>query len=85
MAPGPEHLRAAKRIVTYLLNTKMLRINYHRGASTPNVPLMHEGTQHPLDNSKNLLQTFADSDYAPDETRRSTMGSTIIMNSGPVS
>ena len=37
-----------------------------------NVPVMYEGATHPLDNGKNLLQAFADSDYAADETRRST-------------
>ena len=49
-----------------------------------NVPVMYEGATHPLDNGKNLLQTFADSDYAADETRRSTMGYVIMLNGGPI-
>ena len=80
-----QKVRAAKRVVMYLLNTKTLGITYRRGASAPNVPLVYEVAQNPLDNEKNLLPAFADSDYAADETRRSTMGSVIMMNSGPVS
>jgi hypothetical protein len=45
---------------------------------------MYEGARHPLDNGQNLLQTFADSDYAADETRRSTIGNVIMMNGGPI-
>jgi len=80
-----QKVRAAKRVVMYLLNTKTLGITYRRGASAPNVPLVYEVAQNPLDNEKNLLPAFADSDYAADETRRSTMGSVIMMNSGLVS
>ena len=46
---------------------------------------MYESAKHPLDNGTNKLQIFADSDYAADETRRSTMGSVIMRNGGPVS
>ena len=46
---------------------------------------MFEGAKHPLDDGKNHLKTFADSDYAADETRRSTMGSVIMMNGGHIS
>jgi hypothetical protein len=46
---------------------------------------MYEGAKHPLDDGLNLLQTFADSDYAMDDTRRSTMGSLVMMNGGPIS
>ena len=45
---------------------------------------MYAGAKHPLDNGTNLLKTFADSDYAADETRRSTMGSITIMNGGQI-
>ena len=34
---------------------------------------LSEGAKHPLDTGSNRLQTFVDSDYAADETRRSTM------------
>jgi len=46
---------------------------------------MYEGASHPLDNGLNRLQVFADSDYAADQSRRSTMGSILMMNGGPVS
>jgi len=46
---------------------------------------MFEGAKHPLENGKNRLQTFSDSDYAADETRRSTTGSVVMMNGGPIS
>ena len=52
---------------------------------TENVPLMYEGAKHPLDNGTNLLQTFADSDYAADDTKRSTIGVVVMMNGGPIS
>jgi len=39
--------------------------------------MMYPGAKDPLGDSTNLLQTFADSDYAADETRRSAMGSII--------
>jgi hypothetical protein len=45
---------------------------------------MYAGAQHPLSNGTNLLQVFADSDYAGDETRRSTMGTVTMMNGGPI-
>ena len=41
-----------------------------------------KGAKHPLDNGKSHLQIFADSDYAADETRRSAMGSVIMMDDG---
>ena len=46
---------------------------------------MFEGARHPLDDGRNLLQTFADSDYAADDTKRSTMGIVVMMNGGPIS
>jgi hypothetical protein len=46
---------------------------------------MYEGAKHPLDNGLNRLQTFVDSDYAADETRRSTMGGVTMLNGGPIS
>ena len=46
---------------------------------------MFEGAKHPLDDGKNHLQACAGSGYAADETRRSAMGSVIMMNGGPIS
>ena len=83
-SPGPTHVRAAKRVLQYLYRTRSLGITYSRPSSGGNVPVMYEGATHPLDNGKNLLQTFADSDYAADETRRSTMGYVIMLNGGPI-
>jgi hypothetical protein len=84
--PGAPHVRAAKRVLQYLYNTKTLGITYTRPSSSrKNVPFMYEGAKHPLDDGTNLLQTFTDSDYAADVSRRSTMGSVVMMNGGPIS
>jgi hypothetical protein len=66
-------VRACKRVVMYLYNTRRYGITYRRGDEQSSVPLMYAGAQHPSDNGMILLQVFADSDYAGDETRRSTM------------
>ena len=69
----------------YLWNTRSLGITYFRESSQPvNTPTIFERGKHPLDNGQNLLQTFVDSDYAMDETRRSTMGMVIMLNGGPI-
>ena len=85
--PGHEHVRACKRVVQYLYNTRTMGITYRRPdvKENANRPLMYEGAKHPLDDGKNLLQTFADSDYAADDTKRSTMGIVTMMNGGPIS
>ena len=87
LCPGREHVRAVKRVVQYLYHTRSLGITYRRdyASATKNVPLMYEGAKHPLDDGKNYLQTFADSDYAADDTKRSTMGIVVMMNGGPIS
>ena len=85
-APGPAHVRAVKRCLQYLYATRSLGITYSRTSGTSrNVPLMFEGAKHPLDTGLNRLQTFVDSDYAADETRRSTMGGMVMLNGGPIS
>mgnify|MGYP002631971453 FL=1 len=83
-APGPQHVRACKRVLKYLYSTRNLGIRYTRYSKHKNEPMMYAGAKHPLDNGTNLLQIFADSDYAADETRRSTMGTITIMNGGPI-
>ena len=87
MTPGPAHVRAVKRCIQYLYETSTLGITYTcpKKSDEVNVPKIYAQGRHPLDNGKNRLQVFADSDYAFDETRRSTMGSVIMMNGGPVS
>ena len=37
-----------------------------------------------MDDGSNLTQVFVDSDYAGDESRRSTQGCVVLMNSGPI-
>ena len=69
----------------YLFNTLTLGITYRR----PNTgvraePVLYEGAKHPLDDGTNRLMTFADSDYAGSETRRSTMGTVLMLNGGPI-
>jgi len=81
---GHAHVKAAKRVVMYLYNTAKLGITYYRDTEEVNTPRVYERAVHPLDNGKNHLQTFADSDYAMDQTRRSTMGIVLMMNGGPV-
>ena len=73
-APGPAHVRAAKRVVMYLYNTRTLGITYYRDCSQPNVSSIYEGAKHPLVCAPNVFQTFADSDYVANDSRRSTMG-----------
>jgi len=82
--PGPAHVRAVKRVLQYLFSTRSLGITYTRPTSGKNTPRMYEGAKHPLDDGQNHLQVFADSDYAADQSRRSTMGSIVMMNGGPV-
>jgi hypothetical protein len=83
--PGPAHVKAAKRVVMYLYNTRTMGITYRRSEDKNSVPVLYEGAKHPLDDGTNRLQTFVDSDYAGSETRRSTMGMVFMLNGGPVS
>ena len=85
-APGLAHVKAAKRVLQYLYQSRSLGITYYRACDQQrNVPLMYEGAKHPLDDGINKTQVFADSDYAADETRRSTMGGIVMQNGGPIS
>jgi hypothetical protein len=84
-SPGKAHVKAAKRVVMYLYTTRALGITYSRPkAGEQSVAKIYEGAKHPLDDGTNRLQTFADSDFASDETRRSTMGILIMLNGGPI-
>jgi len=85
-APGDAHVKAAKRVLQYLFQSKKLGITYYRNCDQQrNVPLMYEGVKHPLDDGTNKTNVFADSDYAADESRRSTMGGIVLQNGGPIS
>jgi hypothetical protein len=84
--PGLPHVHAAKRVLLYLYNTRKLGITYYRDSSQEkNVPVFYEKAKHPLDDGKNLQQVFVDSDFAQDESRRSTMGCVVMCNGGPIS
>jgi len=82
---GSVHVNAVKRVVKYLYNTRQLGITYYRNVTEVNKPIIYEHAEHPLNNGTNLLQTFVDSDYAMDQTRRSTMGKVVMLNGGPIS
>ena len=86
LKPGKAHVRALRRVVMYLNNTRALGITYRKidGVSR-NTPIRHEGAKHPLDGGVNVLQTFADFDYAGDQSRRSTNGNVTLLNGGPIS
>ena len=86
-APGPSHVKAAKRVCAYLLSTKSMKITYHRDcADEKNVPLVMQSARHPLDPEKEQgFVVFADSAYSDSPTRRSTFGHVVMMNGGAIS
>eukprot|EP00961_Rhodomonas_salina_P187794 2534492-Rhodomonas_salina.1 len=69
-APGLVHLRAARRVLAYLVGTQDLEITYSR----------------PDDPSQiNKLFGWVDSDYAADpDTSKSVTGYIVSMNNGPI-
>ena len=86
LAPGKAHVRAARRVVMYLYNTRNLG-NVYRRPDEPgarNSTVIHEGAKGRLDNGLNHLQVFAGSGYAGDVARRSTYGRVIMINGGPI-
>ena len=81
--PGKEHVKAAKRVVSYLYHTRELGITFSRGIWQG--PSWYVKV---LDNSKEavLLVGSADADWAGDEdTRKSTSGYAMILQGGLVS
>ncbi len=84
-APGKEHVKAVKRLIQYVYNTRKLGIKYQRDSNQKkDTPTVYGQGRHPLDNGKNHLTVFADSDYAEDASRRSRQGTIVMMNGGPV-
>ena len=81
---GEEHIKAAKRIVRYLYATRTFGLVYRRGDSIPNI---YAQGRHPKDDGspESYMRVFVDSDFAMDETRRSTMGSVTLLNGAPIS
>jgi len=91
--PGKAHVNAAKRVVKYLYITKDLGIVYRRDINDAESLggkelVVYENGLHPNDQNKdveNALKIYADSDYAMDYTKKSTMGIVFMYNGGPVS
>ena len=81
---GEEHIKAAKRIIRYLYATRTFGLVYRRG---DNIPQVFAQGRHPKDDGtrESHMRVFVDSDFAMDETRRSTMGSVTLLNGAPVS
>ena len=79
---GPEHVKAAKRVVQYLYNTRTLCIKYGHSTNI-NEPLVYEAGRAPDDAP--LPIAYSDADYAMNKpTRRSTSGGVIFLNGGPI-
>ena len=74
-----------KRLIQYVYNTRTLGIKYSRESEgDKNTPIIYGQGRHPLDDGKNHMMVFADSDYAADYSRRSTQGCVVMMNGGPI-
>ena len=83
---GKEHIKAAKRCVQYLYNTRELCIKYSADHLT-NEPLVFEAGRSPIESkpTETEPQAYADADYAMDiTTRKSTSGGIIFLNGGPI-
>ncbi len=84
--PGAVHVKAVKRLIQYVYNTRNYGIQYKRDSGMDtNTPKIFGQGRHPKDNGKNHMTVFTDSDYAADESKRSTQGSIVFMNGGPIS
>ena len=84
------HLKAVKRVVSYLYHTRDHAITYYKECDAmPNEPIAWEAGSHPLDwkrNSTERLKIFTDSSFGDDVlTKRSTSGEIIFLNGGPIS
>lgn len=66
--PGEEHVKALKKLVSYLFKTKDLGITYSSRD----------------DSYRNRLVTFVDADYGGAHDSRSTSGHVVLMNGGPI-
>jgi hypothetical protein len=75
---GAQHIKAAKRCVQYLYNTRELCIKYSAGKDEDtNEPEVYEAGRRP--------HAYADADYAGEtQTRKSTSGGIIFLNGGPI-
>ena len=86
---GAEHVKACKRCIQYLYNTRHLCIRYGGVESKLNEPMVYEAGRSPQSKRDFLqaeeLQAYTDADYAMDvPTRKSTSGGIIYLNGGPI-
>ena len=83
---GAEHVKAVKRCIQYLYNTRHLCIRYDKNSKSCD-PFAYEAGRHPLQDSPgaDLTRAYVDADYAMDiPTRRSTSGAVTFMCGGPI-
>ena len=86
---GAEHVKACKRCVQYLYNTRHLCIRYGGVENELNEPSVYEAGRSPQSKRDFLqaeeLEAYTDADYAMDvPTRKSTSGGIIYLNGGPI-
>lgn len=90
-SPGPEHVKALQRVVSYLYCTRSLGITYRYQPTQDarNIPVAQQSAQFgggkstTADGAPNL-SSFCDADFAGSYDYRSTTGYAIMMNGGPV-
>ena len=83
--PGTEHIKAVKRVIQYLYRTRNDGLLYSNRGASATKPDMYAQGRHPLSTDQNHLDTFVDSDYAADISRRSMKGIVIKLANAPVS
>ena len=99
-AYGPEHVRAVKRIISYLYHSRHhgLVYRHHKNVSehsplrrVQEAVMFEQGRPPPMTDSgterlkNDPYQIFCDADFAGDTTRRSTMGVVTFLNCAPIS
>ena len=81
--PGAKHVEATKRLIQYLYRTRHLGLEY-TAKSKSITPEMYAQGRHPNSTPHNHLDTFVDSDYAADVSRRSMKGVLVMFGGAPV-
>ena len=95
-AYGPTHIKAVKRIITYLYHTRTHGLVYlhadkfHDPAVKVNQAVMYESVMPPLKEEAykrsrtEPMRIYADADFAGDVSRRSTSGNVTFLYGGPI-
>ena len=95
-AYGPTHIKAVKKIITYLYHTRTHGIVYQHKSNRPDPSVkvretvMYESVRAPITEEAHEacradpLRTYADADFAGDTTKRSTSGNVTFLYGGPV-